>query len=281
MVELKDVTFSYRKGVPALIDATAIIFPGINLLLGPNGAGKTTLLRILSTTLPLQSGSYTLNGCNVGQRLPSDLQRIFYLSEDEIFPFSTLNDMVVGHAPFYPSFSIGALRTNLNAFGMTGDELIANMSLGQRKKANIAYALALNTNLLLLDEPTNGMDIGSKKIFNQLLASNYQEDQTIIIATHTVHDMKNLFDGVIMLNQGKIELCATVEQITDALTFITSSSLPGNAIYYEPDLQGFRAIVINENQISESNIDYVLLYDSLLSPQGPEIINLIDNNNLL
>ncbi len=277
MIKLEDITFSYRRGVPALIDATAEIGAGINLLLGPNGSGKTTLLKILATTLMPEQGTYQMDGAQMDKRTPSDLSKLFFLSEDEKFPLNTINDMVVRHACFYPTFSIAALRNNLAAYNMSGDEKLSDMSLGQRKKANVAYALALGTDLLMLDEPANGMDIGSKKIFNQLLASNYRDGQIVIIATHTVHDMKNLFDGVIMLNQGHIELCASVERITRRLAFVISSALPPQALYKESDLQGYRAIVINEMAEEETNIDYELLYAALLSPVGEEIVNLIKN----
>ncbi|MCC8119551.1 MAG: ABC transporter ATP-binding protein [Bacteroidales bacterium] len=277
MIKLEDITFSYRRGVPALIDATAEIGAGINLLLGPNGSGKTTLLKILATTLMPEQGTYQMDGAQMDKRTPSDLSKLFFLSEDEKFPLNTINDMVVHHACFYPTFSIAALRNNLAAYNMSGDEKLSDMSLGQRKKANVAYALALGTDLLMLDEPANGMDIGSKKIFNQLLASNYRDGQIVIIATHTVHDMKNLFDGVIMLNQGHIELCASVERITRRLAFVISSALPPQALYKESDLQGYRAIVINEMAEEETNIDYELLYAALLSPVGEEIVNLIKN----
>ncbi len=276
MITLENISFAYRKGVPVLIDASAQIMPGINLLLGPNGAGKTTLLKILATTLRPATGSYTMDGSCMDKRTVADLERIFMLAEDEMYPLATINDMVVRHACFYPSFSISALRANLAAYGMSGDEKLSEMSLGQRKKANVAYALALGTELLLLDEPANGMDIGSKKIFNQLLASNCRDNQTIIIATHTVHDMKNLFDGVIMLNQGHIELSASVEEVTSKLAFVTTSSLPANALYSEPDLQGYKAIVINNQEQAETSIDYVLLYSSLLSHQGEEIARIVN-----
>lgn len=278
MIKLENITFSYRRGVPALIDATAEIRPGINLLLGPNGSGKTTLLKILATTIMPEKGTYLMDDIPMDKRTPADLCKLFFLREDEKFPLNTINDMVVRHACFYPTFSISDLRANLAAYNMSGDEKLSDMSLGQRKKANVAYALALGTPLLMLDEPANGMDMGSKKIFNQLLASNSREDQTVIIATHTVHDMKNLFDGVIMLNQGHIELCATVDRIIRNLAFVVSSALPQQAIYRESDLQGYRAIVINEASEAETNVDFELLYASLLSPVGEEIVNLIKNS---
>ncbi len=277
MIRLENITFSYRKGVPALLDATGEIGPGINLLLGPNGSGKTTLLKILSTLLRPEGGSYTFDDAVMDQRTPQDLSKLFFLAEDAVFPLATINEMVVRHACFYPTFSLAALRSNLAAYNMSGDEKLSDMSLGQRKKANVAYALALGTSLLMLDEPCNGMDIGSKKIFNQLLASNYRDEQTVIIATHTVYDLKNLFDGVIMLNQGKIELCASVERITRHLDFVIAPSLPMQALYHETDLQGYRAIVINETNRAETNIDYELLYASLLSPVGEEIVALINH----
>ncbi|MCD8386207.1 MAG: ABC transporter ATP-binding protein [Bacteroidales bacterium] len=272
MIRIDNVTFAYPHNLPAITSAWAEIPEGIQLLLGPNGAGKTTLLKLICGMLIPQSGCVMIDDQSMSKRLPSELQRIFFISDSELMPLATIQQMVLRHAPFYPTFSLERLQENLQAFGLSGEEKLADLSLGFRQKSNIAYALALGTEVLLLDEPTNGMDIFAKKTFNRLLASNIQPSQTIIVATHSLHPMRNLFDGVTVLNHGRIELSASIEDITKRLAFVTSPTLPQSAIYFESDVNGFHSIVPNPGG-ADSSVDFELLYGGIVSDRGPQILN--------
>lgn len=264
MIELKDIAFSYSKKMPALTGVSARVGAGINLLLGPNGAGKTTLMKVMCGLLQPSAGECLIDGADISERRPSVLREVFYLSDDCVFPLKSVSEMVRSHAVFYPGFSMDMLKANLQAFGLTGNEQFKRMSLGTRKKANVAYALSLRPKLLLLDEPANGMDISSKKILARVIASNMGEGQTIMVATHVVHDLQNLFDSVTVLRNGMVVLSESVEALTAKYAFVVSEQLPSNAIYYERVLNGFHCILPNDGTM-ESHIDYELLYSSLTS----------------
>lgn len=264
MIELKDIAFSYSKKMPALTGVSARVGAGINLLLGPNGAGKTTLMKVMCGLLQPSAGECLVDGADISKREPTSLREVFYLSDDCVFPLNSVSEMARRHAVFYPNFSMDMLKANLQAFGLTGDEQFKRMSLGNRKKANVAYALALRPKLLLLDEPANGMDISSKKILARVIASSLGEGQTIMVATHVVHDLQNLFDSVMVLRGGMVVLSESVEEITRKYAFVVSEQLPSNAIYYERVLNGFHCILPNDGSM-ESHIDYELLYSSLTS----------------
>lgn len=276
MIKIRQLGFTYQKGVPALIDANAEIGSGINLLLGPNGSGKSTLMRIIAGELKLQQGACLVDGKDVSLRLPSVLASTFYVSDDPVIPFISISEMVTRHAPFYPTFSMSRLCDNLACYGMRGDEKFSTLSLGNRKKACIAYALSLGVKALMLDEPANGMDISSKDTLNHMLMSNLQPGQTIIVATHTVYEMKNLFDGVTILHNGKIALNANIDDILTTLQFcITMDPVPG-AIYQESGLQGVRSIVHNDSCVAQTQIDYVLLYNAIVNGKSKEINHAIN-----
>lgn len=263
-VKIENAWYAYRKGFDALSGVTADIHPGIHLLLGSNGAGKTTLMRMIAGMIRPLSGLALVDGIDISQRTPDGLQRVFYLPEDSKFPLSTINDMVNRHAPFYPRFSMERLEANLREFGIGLNDNLEAMSLGWRKKANIAYALALNTDVLLLDEPTNGLDIESKQSLNKVVASNCDEGKIIIVATHTVHEMQALFDGVMLIHGGKIKLTADVYDLGQRYAFVTSPHPIPEAIYAEPSMAGFRCLIPNDGTI-ESQVDFVLLYQAVLS----------------
>lgn len=264
MIELKDIAFSYSKRMPALTGVSARIGAGINLLLGPNGAGKTTLMKVMCGLLQPSSGQCLIDGADISARKPSTLSEVFYLADDCLLPLESVSEMALRHAVFYPDFSMELLKANLSAFDMTGDEKFKDMSLGSRKKANVAYALSLRPKLLLLDEPANGMDISSKKILARVIASSLGDEQTMLVATHVVHDLQNLFDSVTVLRGGMVAMSESVESLASKYAFVVTEQLPPNAIYSERVLNGFHCILPNDGTI-ESHIDYELLYGCITS----------------
>lgn len=274
MLEFKDVTYSYRGRYEALRDVTAAVGPGLCLVLGENGAGKTTLLCLAAGELRACSGSVEFDGENVGLRLPSMLSRIFFVSDDYESPFRCVNDMARYHAPFYPNFDAAALAANLAAFGLTGEERLRSQSLGMRRKAMIAFGLALRPELLLFDEPANGLDIGSKKELRRMVSRNMAEGQTVMISTHTVADLEVLYDSVIILRAGRVELALSTEEVGERLSFRTTSLPPVDALYVEKDGAQFRAIGI-AGEPNETAVDFELLYSAIMSDARDRIINVL------
>lgn len=275
MIELTDVTYWYHKNRKALDDTTARIDEGIYLLLGENGAGKTTLLEIIAGLLFPRSGCCTVNGSDISKREPWALQQIFMLSDTAELPCRTINEFKRIHAPLYPTFSDEDLIQNLADMGLTGDEPMKSLSFGTRKKAAIAYVLALHCPITLLDEPVNGLDINAKKQLRHMMARTLHPGDTIIVSTHTVWDLEQLFDGVILLKNGQIALDAKVMHLLDRISFVKSISPIAEAVYQEPGLDGYHAIVA-ANDDTESAMDFNLLYSALMSDKAPAVLQLIN-----
>ena len=275
-IELDNVTFAYPKGKKILNGLTAAFGSGIHLLLGPNGAGKTTLFNIMTGLSIPQSGKCRLGKEVMACHPPHALKHIFMLDSDCRFPLATLKEMARLHAPFYPRFSMTALKENLSMFGMTGDEKLQELSLGNRHKANVAYALALGTEYLLLDEPANGLDIASQQQLADMLAKAMaeNEDRGIIIATHTVHEMRNMFDTVTILDKGGIVLSADVNTITEKLAFIGDTAERGDALSYRLSVDGPCQVIPN-NCGKETSIDFNLLYMAATGPKSETLRELL------
>lgn len=279
MIVLNNLTYRYRKGAEALTDVSASIGPGIHLLLGENGAGKTTLLHVMAGLLYPSSGECLIDGEDASRRLLSELSRMFFLGDNMPFPAKTINEMSRIHAVFYPGFDPVQLQENLKSFGLTGDEPIAKMSLGNRHKSQVAYALALRTDILLLDEPANGLDISAKQALQSMIASNVNEEQTVIISTHTVNDFTNLFDGVIVLSRSHMLMAMNANEITSRVTFTVSSIPAVNPIYGETRINMFHSIVENTDG-EDSDIDYILLYNAIMNASSrPRLLQLLNNND--
>lgn len=263
---------------PALSNVSAEIPAGIHLLAGENGAGKTTLLHIIAALLTPSAGKCMIDGQEVSPENINLLADCFLLEENMYFPAKTIRRFAKLHSPFYPTFSHDAFEANLAEFGLTGNEPFKSMSLGNRKKAQLAYAIALGTRYLLLDEPTNALDIQSKAALCRMIARSTDQQQTLIVSTHTISELENMFDGIIVVSAGECLIASSTENIASHLDFTTSRSLPDNAIYHENSLGGYRAISPADG-MADTQPDFRLLYNAIYSNARNTIITTLSNDN--
>lgn len=265
MITLKNLTYAYRKGVEVLSNASASIGGGIYLLLGENGAGKTTLLHLTAGLLSPAKGECLIDGSPVSERRPEIMSRVFFLGDNMDFPFVSIEEMTRCHAVFYPDFDPEMLRRNLDRFGMTGRERFSRMSLGNRHKAQLAYALALRTEVLLLDEPANGLDIPSRLHLQSMIAECVTPDQTVIVSTHIVSDLRNLYDGVLVLSRGRLVLADTVDSLLQRVSFTVTSEPPVAPLYVERRFNAYHAISPADSCDESCDVDDELLFKALLN----------------
>lgn len=278
MIELDHLSYSYRRGFVAIDDVTATVSPGIHLLLGENGAGKTTLLRLMAGLLFPSSGKCLIDGTDMTSREPSALRKVFMLPDTMEIPTSTIRKFAGVHSRFYPTFSHEDFEENLKEFALTGNENFNQLSLGLRHKTLLAYIIALRTDLLLLDEPANGLDITSKKALRHILARCTSPEQTVIISTHTVSDLRELYDGVLVLSHGHLLLAKASWEISEKISFIATPIPPYEHLFMEQGAGLFHSIVINENG-EPSDLNYGLLYSALMSPERDRLLDIINSEN--
>lgn len=272
MIDIKNLSFNYNKGYKALDNINANLGAGVHLLLGENGAGKTTLLHVIAGLLFAKEGSCSIDGNDISLRRPCDMSKVFFMPEDITFPAKNINDFAKIHSQFYPTFNEEIFRQNLEIFHLTGNESFSSLSLGNRKKANLAYVMALGSDVLLLDEPTNGLDINAKKELLKIMVGSLREDQTVIVSTHTVWDLKNLFESVMMLRRGNLLLSMSTEEIGSKLSFMASTAPSPNALYIEQDMNGFRWIEKNIDG-NETEINFSLIYSALMSNAAQNVLD--------
>lgn len=273
MITLNHLSYRYPSGLTALSDLTAEIGPGMHLLVGENGSGKTTLLHIIAgLRKAMPENSCLVDGTATALRVPDVLQKVFILTDNMVFPYKTVNMMVKRHAPFYPTFSQEILNETLSRFGMTGNEPIDRFSLGNRKKAQLAYVMALRPEVMLLDEPLNGLDISARSEFIKMLAETIDEKQTVIISSHTVLDFRNLIDGLIVISGGQLVLAMPTWEISERLTFVSEPQPIADALFMQQSFGHFNAIVPNHGDMT-SDIDLILLYNAIQSDARQSILS--------
>lgn len=274
MIEIKNLSFSYKK-TPVFNDIN-LSFPqgGIYGLLGENGVGKTTLLKIICGLQRPGMGTCTVDGLTSHDRLPEMLQRIVFLPDEVTLPDNATPQKYVNElAPFYPNFSQGSFLHLMQELEVEPDRKFKEMSFGQQKKSLIAASLSLGTDYILLDEPTNGLDIPSKAQFRSILSKRAEEDSTIIISTHQVKDVENLIDPIVILSHNAVLLDASVQRITEKLFFEYGGEERSDALYSEMLPGGYMNVIPNpglgdategSNAQYESLINIEALFNAVL-----------------
>lgn len=268
MIKIRNLNFGYSKHQPLFKNLSMQLSNGhIYGLLGKNGAGKSTLLKNIAGLVYADSGTMDVMGFNPAKRQPALLAQICFIPEEFYLPSVRIDAYIRANASFYPNFDHQYFGNLLKEFDIPVRQKLINMSYGQKKKVIIAFGLATNAKLIIMDEPTNGLDIPSKTQFRKIMASAMTDDRCIIISTHQVRDLDNLIDTVIMLDENDVALNASVEEITDKLTFKNVKEMDSSIIYAEPSLSGYNAVMPNYHQ-EESKLDMELLFNAIIAEKN-------------
>ena len=268
MLKINDLAFSYSGNGCKVFNDFSLEFEkgAVYGLLGKNGTGKSTLLYLITGLLHPQQGTVLFKDEEVRRRLPSTLSDMYIVPEEFELPSMTMKQYVKLNAPFYPNFSEEQLKQNLALFDFDENIHLGNLSMGQKKKAYMCFALAANTSLLVMDEPTNGLDIPSKSEFRRLIASNMTDEKTIIISTHQVRDIDSLLDHIVIIDQSSVLLNASNADICRRLLFteLPMSEPTDGALFVQPSVAGNSAILLNEYD-EESRMNLELLFNGVLA----------------
>lgn len=248
MLQIQNITFAYKRGVNVLKDfALTLTRGGVYGLLGSNGAGKSTLLYLISGLLTPGKGHVFFNDVDTRRRLPSTLADIFIVPEEFSLPPIDLNDYIELYGQMYPRFSRDDMERYLDMFEMHAPINLGALSMGQKKKVFMSFALACNTRLLLMDEPSNGLDIPGKSMFRRAISAAAGHDRIIIISTHQVRDIDRILDHILILDHSQILLDESVERIIEKLSFGVTAD-PDDmaaALYSQPSVDGMAIVTRN------------------------------------
>lgn len=268
MLQVENISFGYRRGKKEVLsDFSLSLEKGrVYGLLGKNGAGKSTLLYLMSGLLTPKRGRVMYHHTDVLRRLPVTLQDMFLVPEEFDLPPISLISYIELNSKFYPRFSKEDMVTYLHYFEMDMDTDLGALSMGQKKKVFMSFALATHTSLLLMDEPTNGLDIPGKSQFRKFIASGMSDDKTIVISTHQVRDIDKVLDHVLIVDNSRVLLDASTADVCRRLRFVESDdrTLAQEALYSLPSVQGNLLMLPNtENEETEINLE--LLFGATLA----------------
>ena len=268
MLNVENVSFGYKRRAKEVLSHFALTLGQGRVygLLGKNGAGKSTLLYLMSGLLTPKKGKVMYKGTDVRLRRPDTLSDMYLVPEEFELPPVTLAKYVKMNSPFYPHFSLEDMTGYLHLFGMDTDADLRALSMGQKKKAYMCFALAANTSLLLMDEPTNGLDIPSKSQFRKVIASGMTEEKSVVVSTHQVRDIDRLLDQVVVIDGNEVLLNRSVVDITDKLLFAEQgmNEPTDDALFVQPSVHG-NSVIWPNLAGEESPLNLELLFNALLT----------------
>ena len=269
MIQIQDIDFRYPGSKHLVFRNFSLTLKENNIygLLGKNGTGKSTLLYLISGLLRQQQGTILVDGLSAQERKAEGLKDIFMVPEEFELPNVSLETYVKINKDFYPNFSQEVLENSLKDFELPLSLKLNELSMGQKKKVFMSFALATGTRFLLMDEPTNGLDIPSKSLFRKVIANNMTDDRTLIISTHQVHDIESLLDHIVIMNQSQLLLNASVGDICEEYTFEyrTPAEMDETVLYAEPTLQGNAVIAKRKEGDPETLMNLELLFNAVIN----------------
>ena len=201
-------------GTQALDQVDLSVEPGrIVGLLGPNGSGKTTLIKLANGLLTPSEGELRVCGLLPGKESHACVS---YLPERTAIPtWMSVTQLLDFYQDFYADFRRDAAEEMLSHLNIPPKQRIKQMSKGTREKVQLIMVMSRAAKLYLLDEPIGGVDPATRDYILSTIIGNYNPDAAVVISTHLIADVEKVLDDVVFINQGRIMLQASVDQIRE------------------------------------------------------------------
>ena len=242
ILELRGVSYIYSKGTPfqkVALDNINISFEKgkITGLIGHTGSGKSTLVNLLNGLNKPSVGAVLFNGTDIWQK-PKEIAKIRYkvglvmqYPEYQLFDETVRGD--IGYGPRNQGLDEAEIEKRVceaaRFVGIDNDVLDKSpfeLSGGQKRRVAIAGIIAMEPDVLVLDEPAAGLDPrGRKEILGGLASYVRETGKTAILVSHSMEDMAYYCDNVVVMNNGKVFKCGTVEEIFSASSELDSIGL--------------------------------------------------------
>ena len=241
-IELKHVTYAYGRGTPfevvALDNVDLEIHPGlVTGIIGHTGSGKSTLVRLFNGLEKPESGNVLLDGKDIWEH-PKEIGKVRFrvglvmqYPEYQLFEETVAADIAFGPknmglpndeiqrrvAEYAALVGITEAETKKSPFDLSG---------GQKRRAAIAGVMAMEPEVLVLDEPAAGLDPeGKRLILGAVREYADRRKATVIIVSHSMEDMAELCDRVVVVSNGKILCNGTRDEVFSAAELLISSGL--------------------------------------------------------
>ncbi|HZK19749.1 MAG TPA: ABC transporter ATP-binding protein [Treponemataceae bacterium] len=180
-------------------------------LMGPNGSGKTTVIKIIASLLKPSSGNVFVCNKKIGFETK---ELVAFLPDRNILPkWMSVHDAISFYDDYFKNFNTEKAYDLLNLMKLKKNQKTSTMSKGMIEKLNLTLCFSRNAKLFLLDEPLGGIDPVARERIVSTIVKSYSADSSIIVSTHLVHDIENMFDSVCFIDEGSIVLAGDAEEL--------------------------------------------------------------------
>ena len=191
-------------------------------LIGPNGAGKTTALHAILGLTPYQ-GELRVLGRDPWSERDQLMRNVCFIADVAVLPrwikVSQALDYVAG---VHPRFTRAKAEGFLAKTSIKADSRVRELSKGMVTQLHLALVMAIDARLLVLDEPTLGLDIlYRKQFYDSLLNDYFDQNRTIVVATHQVDEVQHVLTDVMFIDRGRIVLDRSIEQLESRYLEVT------------------------------------------------------------
>ncbi len=215
-IEVTEISKSF--GTKKAVDKVSFeVRPGeIFGLLGPNGAGKTTSLRIILDIFKPDSGKVSVFG---GKMQEAKKNRIGYLPEErglyQDIPLEQCLLYLASLKGLEKKLSQELIINYLKRFNLLEyrKKKIKELSKGMQQKAQLITTLVHNPELIIIDEPFSALDPVNTQMVKDLLREQRDLGKTVVMCTHQMHQVEELCDRLVLIDQGKTILYGELSQI--------------------------------------------------------------------
>ncbi len=270
-IEVKNITKSF--GSQKVVDNVSFEVDSGEIfgLLGPNGAGKTTTIRILLDIFKPDSGSVSILGGAMTERKKEE---IGYLPEER----GLYQDIPLDRCLVYLATLKGVSTANaksrvaawLDKFDLTAhaSKKVKELSKGMQQKAQLISALLHEPQIVIIDEPFSALDPVNTQMVKDILLELRQQNRTVVMCTHQMHQVEELCDRLVLIDHGKIMLYGRLGEIQN--TYASNDII----LKSESDLSSLSGIRVIERSNGNS---YKIALPENTSPQQ-FIIQLVQQN---
>lgn len=180
-------------------------------LLGPNGSGKTTIMKLINGLIQPTSGTVLINGAAPG--IASKKAISFLPDRTYLNNWMRVRDTFDMFGDFYADFDRVKAEEMLKSLQIDGSAPLKSLSKGTLEKVQLILVMARKAKLYLLDEPIAGVDPAARDYILRTILNNYGEDSTILLSTHLITDVEKIFEQVLFIKNGQIDLQGNVDDI--------------------------------------------------------------------
>ena len=245
-------------------------------LIGENGAGKTTLIKSILGILQVNKGEIKIFGNDAIKNDAKIKEDIGVVLDNTFFPeILNAKDIDSIMKSIYQSWDSKLYYDYLKNFDIPVNSIIKKLSKGMRKKLEIATALAHHPKLLVLDEPTSGLDpVVRNEVLDIFLKFIEDDEHTILFSTHITSDLEHIADEIIFIDEGKVLLNKSRDDILDNYGILKcsleefSSIDKNDFVTYKKNKYSYDILVSDRNKVSKKYknmiVDKITLEDLMV-----------------